>query len=118
MNDVKTPDSIIRELSEVRTNVARNAQIVRDYELEAAEAQRQFDHEYALAYKRASGSVEDRKQQAILDTGSFAHARDDSKIALSYAKARARGFESELSNLQTQARMVELTYKMAGVGET
>ncbi|MFB9776162.1 hypothetical protein [Brevibacterium otitidis] len=115
---MKTPDSIIRELSEVRTNVARNAQIVRDYESAAMEAQRQLDHEFALAYKRASGSIEDRKQQAVIDTESFAHARDDTKIALNYAKARARGFESELSNLQTQARMVELTYKMAGVGET
>lgn len=117
MSEIKTPDSIIHELVQVRNAVAQNAGIIREREAAAAEASRQFDYEYALAYKRATGSVKDREQQAVIDTESFAVARDETRIALNYAKSRAKSFESEQMNLQTQARLVEITFKLAGVGE-
>lgn len=117
MEDIKTPDSIIRELSDVKNKVAQNAGIIQDCERAFLEADRDFRREYAMAYKRAQGSVEDRKQQATIDTDSFAHARDDALIALNYAKTRSRSFETIQTNLQTQARLVEITFRLAGMGE-
>lgn len=117
MTEIKTPDSIIRELADVRTNVAKSASILEERERAYLEAKRVHDREYGLAYMRAQGPVEDRKQQAAVDTESFAHARDEALVLWNYAKTRARSLESEQTNLQSQARLVEITYRLAGVGE-
>jgi multidrug resistance efflux pump len=117
MSDIKTPDAIIRDLEAVRNHAAQGPAELRKAEGEYLEAKRQHDREYALAYKRAAGPVEDRKQQATIDADSFAQAMDDAQIVLNYVKAQSRSLDSQQSNLQTQARLVEITYRLAGVGQ-
>ena len=117
MTEIVTPDQIISELSAVRNESARGPRELERAERDYLIAKRQYDREYALAYKRASGPVEDRKQQAIIDADSFAQAMDDAQIALNYVKAQSRSFDSQQSNLQTQAKLVEITYRLSGVGE-
>lgn len=117
MTDIKTPDSLVRDLEQVRNHAAQGAIELRKAEAAYLEAKRMHDREYALAYKRASGPVEDRKQQATIDADSFAQAMDDAQIVLNYVKAQARSLDSQQSNLQTQARLVEITYRLAGVGQ-
>lgn len=117
MTEIKTPDSIIRELDGIKNEVALRAKDIAQSEREFLEAKRDFDREYALAYRRAAGSVEDRKQQAALDADSFAQARDDAQAVYNYRRQRSRDLDQGISALQTQSRLVELTYKLAGVGE-
>ena len=118
MSEIKTPDQIINDLEEVRNHAARGARELEKAERDFLAAKREHDREYALAYKRASGPVEDRKQQAVIDSDSFAQAMDDAQIVLNYVKAKARSLDSQQSNLQTQARLVEITFRLAGVGQT
>lgn len=117
MSDITTPDAIIRELEQVRNYAAQGAIELRKAESAYLEAKRTHDREYALAYKRASGPVEDRKQQAVIDADSFAHAMDDAQIVLNYVKAQSRSLDSQQSNLQTQSKLVEITYRLAGTGQ-
>lgn len=117
MNPIKTPDSVIAELDQIKTEVAQRARLIQDAEKRALEADRLAKREFALAYKRASGSVEDRKQQATIDADDFFQARDDAQIALNYLRQRSKDLEQGQMNLQTQARLVEITYRLAGVGE-
>ncbi|MBA8847406.1 hypothetical protein [Microcella alkalica] len=94
---MKTPDQIITELDAIRIQIARNATEVRELELRAVTEAESFATEYANAYKRASGSIEERKQQATLDTARF-----------KAAKERGRDLEAQQSNLQTQARLLDI----------
>lgn len=118
MSDLKTPDSIIRELDSIKNETSRRAKDIQQAEADFLEAKRLFDKEYALAYRRAEGPVEDRKQQAALDAESFAHARDDAQTLFNYWKQRSRDLDQGQSALQTQARLVEITYRLAGVNQT
>lgn len=117
MSEIVTPDQVIGELEAVRNDAARGPRELEKAERAYLVAKRQFDREYALAYKRADGPVEDRKQQATIDADSFAQAMDDAQIILNYVKAHSRSLDSQQSNLQTQAKLVEITYKLAGVGQ-
>lgn len=115
---IKTPDSIIRELDEIKNETARRARDIQRAETEYLDAKREFEREFALSYRRADGPVEDRKQQAALDADSFAQARDDAQAVLNYRKQRSRDLDQGQSALQTQARLVEITYRLAGVNQT
>lgn len=116
MSEIVTPDQIIRALEEVRNHAARGPRELEKAEADYLAAKRQYDREYAVAYKRADGPVEDRKQQATIDADSFAQAMDDAQIILNYVKAQSRSLDSQQSNLQTQSKLVEITYRLAGVG--
>ena len=117
MSDLKTPDSIIQELDSIKNEVAQRARDIEQSEQVFLKAKRDYDREYALAYRRADGPVEDRKQQAVLDADSCAQARDDAQTVLNYRKQRSRDLDQGQSALQTQARLVEITYRLAGIGE-
>ena len=114
---VKTPDSIVRELDSIKNEVAKRARDIEQSEREYLATKREYDREYALAYRRASGPVEDRKQQAALDADSFAGARDDALVLFNYRRQRAKDLDQGQMNLQSQARLVEITYRLAGTGE-
>lgn len=117
MSDIKTPDSIVRELDEIKNETAQRARRIQQAEADYLEAKRAYDKEYALAYRRAEGPVEDRKQQAALDAETFAHDRDDKQAIFNYRRQRSRDLDQGQSALQTQARLVEITYRLAGMGE-
>lgn len=114
---MKTPETVISELDFLRAQIARNATDIREMELKAAEESETFTREYATAYKRAEGSVEDRKQTALLDTARFKAAKDRALIELAFVKQRGRDLEFLQSNLQTQARLLD-THLRASTGVT
>lgn len=103
---MKTPDQIVQQLDAIRVQLSRTAEEIRDAELASDEAERDYKRESALAYRRASGSIDDRKQQAVLDTEEFTKQRDRTASVLNYLKLRRSNLEIEQSNLQTQARLI------------
>lgn len=104
---MKTPDALITELDAIRVQIARNATEVRELELRAVTEAESFATEYANSYKRATGSIEERKQQAVIDTARFKAAKDRAAIEVAYVKQRGRDLEAQQSNLQTQARLLD-----------
>lgn len=104
---MKTPEQIISELDAIRVQIARNATEVRELELRAVTEAESFATEYANSYKRATGSIEERKQQATLDTARFKAAKERAAIEVAYVKQRGRNLEAQQSNLQTQARLLD-----------
>ena len=117
LDPIKTPDSIIRELDSIKNEVAQRARDIEQAERDYLSAKREYEREYALSYRRASGPVEDRKQQAALDAESFAGARDDALVLFNYRRQRSKDLDQGQMNLQSQARLVEITYRLAGTGE-
>lgn len=103
---MKNINQIIQQLDAIRGQLSRTAEEIRDAEVAADEAERDYKRESALAYRRATGSIDDRKQQAYLDTEEFVKQRDRTASVVNYLKMRRANLEIEQSNLQTQARIL------------
>jgi ABC-type phosphate transport system auxiliary subunit len=112
---VKRPEQVIAELDALRAQIARNAVEIRDIELRATDDAEKYATEYATAYRRATGAIEERKQQATLDTTRFRAARDRSAIEVAFMKQRGRDIEAQQSNLQTQARLLDTHLRSIGI---
>jgi hypothetical protein len=101
-----TADEIVRQLDALRAQIARSATDIRDCELRAADASEEHSRAYAVAYVAATGSVEERRQAAILATLPARRLRDRAEIEMRFVKQRAHDLEAQQSNLQTQARLI------------
>lgn len=74
----------------------------------------QFKRDYALAFQKASGSVEDRKQQAVVDTFDSATAMQVAEIEYKRLLDYQRAYRDKLSAFQTLAKSVVAAYNVAG----
>jgi hypothetical protein len=117
MDLIKTPDGIIHELVEIRQKAAEGVEIQHQTEVELANAQLAFDLAEARALLAAQGTVVDRQATAKLQTEEERLAVDLAKAKLNRVRTRLKLLSEAQMSVQTQARMVELTYRTAGVGE-
>jgi len=69
-----------------------------------------FKHEYAMAYRHAQGSIEDRKQQAVEETKPAAEEMKDAEVIYKRLLDYQRAYRDKLSALQTLARSVNAAY--------
>jgi hypothetical protein len=114
---VKTPDEIIDDLEWAKHLSARCAVIIRD----ADKTRRAVKRVYSLAHGRAlkastAKSAELREADAFEGTVQLQELVDDAEIAYNFAKDVARSVEQSASAVQTQSKMVAITYGLAGTG--
>lgn len=76
-----------------------------------------FKKEYAIAYRTAEGSVEDRKQKATADTMPAAEEAKDAEVTYKYLLDHQRAYRDKLSAFQTLAKSVNAAYGAAGRSE-
>lgn len=105
---MKTPTQLIEQLEAVRADIARTAEPIRDAERALSEAASQYRIEQAAAYRRARGTVKDRDHEAVEAVKEFWRAKADAEAVLSYEKLRRANLELQQSNLQTQARLLDM----------
>lgn len=117
MAGLATPDSILGELEAVRADASKGVSVLANAEIKLAEATLAFDNAYSKALLAATGSVAERQAHATLETSDLKFAESIAKAEVNRVKVRLRLLEQAQTNIQTQARMVELMWKSAGVGE-
>ena len=117
MNLIKTPDNIIHELMKIREDAAKGVDIQYDAETDLAQAQLALDRAESNALLESQGTVADRQAIAKLKTETERLAVDLAKAQLNRVKTRMKLLSEAQMSVQTQARMVELTYRTAGTGE-
>jgi hypothetical protein len=113
----QTPDSIIQDLVRIREEASKGVQALLAAEENMARLQIQYDTERARALLNAKGTVVDREALACLATEATKLELDLAKAQFNRVKVKLRILQDSQTSIQTQARMVELTYKTAGVGE-
>ena len=114
---IKTPDQVIDDLEWAKHGVAEGARLVR--EAERAWKALKHEHERRRAHARQQSlgkSADQRDADVYLRTESTARAVDDAETVLNYVRAVSRASETTTSAAQTQARMVEATFRLAGSG--
>lgn len=113
LNPVDIEEGIRKAVAEVATGVTEYTVRLREYR----EAERVFDVAWARAYMSRSGTVEERKQNAVLVTQDEKAALDVAEVAFKYVDRRLRAAESTLSAYQTLSKSVTAMYGAAGRGE-
>ena len=81
------------------------------------EADRVFDFEFAKAYLAATGTVNDRKYRATVNTIRQREDRDVADAAFKLADRRSRAQQEELRALQSIGATIRSQYGVAGRGE-
>lgn len=117
MNDLVTPDVIIQQLTVIRHEAHRGIDAQYDAERKLAEATLALDTAEAKALLNAQGTVVDRQAVAKLQTADERLAVDLARAEYNRVKTKLRLLEQAQMSVQTQARLVEMTYKTAGIGE-
>jgi hypothetical protein len=116
-NEYQTPDGIIRELVEIRAEASRGIDALYNAELKLAQAGLDAELIEAKALLSAEGNVAERQAQAKLESAS---ARLDESIAraeFNRVRTKLKVLEQAQMSVQTQARMVDMMYRTAGMGE-
>lgn len=113
--DIVTPDQIIRDLKNIRDRASAGIQHLYDAETELAKLQLAADKIEAASFMRLRGLVADRQALSKLESAEAREAADLSRAKYNRIKMHLQMLNQEQSAVQTQARMVEITYRQAGL---
>lgn len=111
MSEIVTPDMIIQALGEIRREAEKGIDAQYHAEVELSKKQAEAERIEATAFLRIDGLVSDRQALAKLESS-------DAKLEADLARAKYNRIRSKLNQLQqtqtalqTQARMVEITWR-------
>lgn len=79
-------------------------------------AELDFKKQYAIKFREAKGSVEDRKQLAIEETHELAEILKDAEVIYKRMLDYQRSYRDKTSVFQTLLKSVDVAYQAAGVG--
>ncbi len=113
--EFQTPDSIMHELLAIRLEASKGVEALFDAEKAFVAAELEYDRAYSLALLHNKGTVVDRQALATLESSAAREGRDLAKAVVSRVRTKLRVLSEQQMNIQTQARMVELMWKQAGV---
>lgn len=116
-DDLQTPDSIIRELVQIRSEATRGIDAQFAAEQKLARAVIDAETAEAKALLMASGSVAERQAIAKVETEALRFAESIARAEYNRVKTKLKLLEQSQMSVQTQARLVELMYRSAGLGE-
>jgi len=116
-NEIVTPDMVIQELRNSAAAAGRMVLVVKDADRIRREKARALARAQAAAQRTAAaegGRVADKAARVIELTENEADEADVADAAYEYARNVSRLVDGQKSAIQTIARMVELTYQLAG----
>jgi lipopolysaccharide export system protein LptA len=114
---INTPDDIITQLVAIREQAERGIALLYEAEVKSAKLQLEADKVEATALITAEGNVAHKQAIAKIKSGEARLEADIAKAEYQRIRTKLRHLELAQSSLQTQAKMVEITWRTAGVGE-
>jgi hypothetical protein len=114
---IDSPDDIIRQLVDIRNEAAKGVVAQFDAEVKMAQCEIAAETAEAKALLDAGGTVADRQAVAKIQTEELQLAAAIAKAEYNRVKTKLRHLDAAQSSLQTAARMLEVTWRTAGVGE-
>jgi len=114
MSEIITPDRIIQALTELRREAEKGIEAQYQAEADLARKQTEAERIEATAFLRIDGLVSDRQALAKLESQEARLEAELAKAAYNRVRTKLNQLNQAQSALQTQARMVEITYQQAG----
>lgn len=112
-----TPDSIIQELMSIRQQSEKGVALLAEAEQKHLKLQLEAERQEAQALLDASGTVVDRQSIAKLASLEAKQEAEMAKIEMTRIKNRIKLLTESMMAVMSAGKMVEITYKTAGVGE-
>lgn len=114
---IDSPDDIIRQLAEIRSEATKG--VVAQYEAEVKMVTLELSAETAeaKALLNVGGTVAEKQAVAKIQTEELQLAAAIARAEYNRVKTKLRHLDAAQSSLQTAARMLEVTWRTAGVGE-
>lgn len=117
MSEIVAPDDIIRELRAINEQASKGIALLAEAERRAIELDLRADSIEAQTLIASSGNIPERQAIAKIESEQERLEAEIAKAEVNRIKTKLRHLQDQQSNLQTQARMVELTWRTAGIGE-
>lgn len=108
---VLNPVDVEQHIEEIRNRIAKGVSVVTAAEREAKRLRREFDLAFAHAYKKAEGSIPDRKYEAQIKTMGQREAAEIAELAFNHAERTAWSLKDELSAVQSIGASVRAMYQ-------
>jgi hypothetical protein len=113
MKQIVTPDQIIDELVSIREEAERGIGVQHAAEINMLKLELTLDKAEAIAYLNADGTAGERNAKVKILTENEALEYAVSKAEYNRVKTKMKQLELSQMSVQTQARLVELTYRSA-----
>lgn len=113
LNPVEVERQIIQTSNEVAKSIVPVSKAYDTFK----QAELDFKLAYALAFKTARGSIEERKQEAIIQTANEAQAVKDAEVIFKRLSDYQKAYRDKLSAFQTLNKSVMAMYNAAGVAQ-
>jgi len=114
---IEYPQDVIRELALLRSQAEQGVGVLAEAEKKQVLLALEADKLEALTYLEATGTDTHRKMVAKLKALEATEAAELARVEVNRVKLKLKQISEAQMNVQTQARMVELQWKTAGVGE-
>lgn len=115
--NLQTPDSVIGELVAIRQEASRGVDALYNAEVKLAKLSNEAEMIEAKSLLSAEGTVVDRQAVAKLKASEARLAADIAKAELNRVRTKLKVLSEQQMSVQTEARMVEMMYRTAGLGE-
>jgi len=112
-----TPDGVIQELKTIRQQSERGVQMLAEAEEKLLRLELEAETVEAKTLLDAAGTVVDRQAMAKLASRDHREAAGIARVEVNRIRTKMKHLTESQMAVQTAARMIELTYKTAGVGE-
>lgn len=114
---IESPGQVIQELAAIRAESERGLRLLHEAERKYVELDIAAEKAEARFFLDAQGTVSDRQAVAKIQSEKERLAAEIAKAEVSYIKTKLKHLSEAMMAVQTSARMVELQWKTAGVGE-
>jgi hypothetical protein len=111
----RNPEKLMRALTELRAEAEKGIEAQYRAEVELSQKQLEAERAEAAAFLRIYGLVADRTALAKLESSDLRAEADIAKAKFNRVKTKLQQLNQSQSAIQTQARMVEITYAQAGL---
>lgn len=108
---------VVQQLAAIKGRIGRSLLDLRKTGVDRAAAIREYEIATARVRVKTDGTVQAKQDAALLDEHcmTLRAAMDIAKESEKYQKSFAAALESDQSNLQTQAKLIDTAMKLAGV---
>ena len=114
---IEFPADVNRELSALRVEAEKGINYLAEKEKEYVLLSLEADKVEALAYLNAGGPIPERQAIAKLQSIDAKQSAELAKVEVNRVKLKLKHLTESQMNVQTQARMIELQFKTAGINE-
>lgn len=110
LNPVSLEQQMVEALNSISQSIRPVSKAYDDWQT----SELAFKREYAMAFREAEGSIEQRKQEAIEKTMPAAEEAKDAEVIYKRMLDLQRAYRDKLSAYQTLAKSVNAAYGAAG----